>query len=377
MINRLTTLAAALLLALSLAPAASASPAKPGPTAPFGLPNFADPPTRIGSCHPVGIVATLPTGQAVTLNAHDCTPRGQHPHTVLILVHGATYDSAYWSWPQDPARYSFAWAALRAGYAVLAVDRLGQGASSRPASALDSFPAQAATLHAVATWAARHWPRRVIVGHSFGSAEEAAELAAWPRDADAAVFTGSGHTVSAATNALSHSGFAPAASLGARFATLDAGYETSTTLTVRARLLYRPADADPAVIAFDQRTRDTLSLTELTTRPPNLSGLTRSLAMPTLLIDGQNDAHYCDGAQQPAETNLDDCATGASLYASERGNYGPCLATAVVPGSGHDLQTEFGAPVAARLILNWVHATVSPASRSVRCAVVGPVHTHP
>lgn len=369
--KRIMILFAALLLAFTLAPAVSASPVKPGPATPFGLPNFADPPARIGSCHPVGIAATLPTRQTVTLNAHDCTPRGPHPDTVLILVHGATYDSAYWSWPQDPARYSFVWAALRAGYAVLAVDRLGQGASSRPPSALDTFAAQAATLHAVATWAARHWPRRVIVGHSFGAAEEAAELAAWPHDTDAAVFTGSGHTVSAATSALSHTGFAPAASLSARFAMLDAGYETSTTLTVRAQLLYRPADADPAVIAFDQSTRDTLSLPELTTRPPDLSGLTRGLAVPTLLIDGQDDAHYCDGAQQPAETNLDDCATGAALYASERGNYERCLATAVVPGSGHDLQTEFGAPVAARLILNWVRATVSPAGRTARCAVVG------
>ena len=370
MTNRVTALLVALLLLFMFTPAAFASPPTRTGATPFGLPPFANPPDRLGSCYLVAITAILPTGQPVTLNAHNCAPRGHTPRTVLILVHGATYNSAYWSWPQDPARHSFVWAALTAGYAVLAVDRLGQGASSRPNSALDSFPAQAATLHAVAQWAARHWMRRVIIGHSFGSAEEAAELAVSLRDADAAVFTGSGDAVSNATNTLSRTGFKSAAALDPRFATLDAGYETSTTLAVRASLLYRPVDTSAAVIAFDQHTRDTLSFTELTTRPADLSGLTRGLAMPMLLIDGQDDSHYCDGAQQPAKTALDDCATGAGLYASERSNYGPCLATAVVPGSGHDLQTENGAPFAARSILNWVRATVTPAGR-VRCAVIG------
>jgi hypothetical protein len=89
MINRITALLAALLLLFTFAPAASAHTT----ATPFGLPPFADPPARLGSCHLVTIPARLPTGQAVTLAAHDCAPRGRSPRTVLILVHGATYDS--------------------------------------------------------------------------------------------------------------------------------------------------------------------------------------------------------------------------------------------------------------------------------------------
>lgn len=361
-----------LTLGVVLAPAVTAAPTSVGVT---GLPPFAAPPAWLGTCRDVRLPVTLAGGQAETLVAHRCEPRHGRPDTVLVLVHGATYDAAYWSWPQDPAVHSFTWAALAAGYAVLAVDRLGQGASSRPASALDTFPAQALTLHQVAQTARRDFRRVVFVGHSFGSAEVSQDLATWSRDADAVILTGSGHQVSNATNALSHAGFAPAADLDPRFASLaaDPGYETSTTLTVRTNLLYNPAASSTRVRAYDQATRDTLSLSELTTRPASLTALTRTLRIPTLLLDGQVDSHYCDGAQAPSppETGLDDCTTGTTLYASERANYGPCLAAAVVPGSGHDLTTENGASVAATLALTWLRATAPTNEDAARCVAVG------
>src|SRR6266568_5396043 len=98
---------------------------------------FADPPARLGHCHTVTVPVTLPTGQAAHLAGHLCTPAHGYATTALVLVHGATYDSAYWSWPQDPWRYSFVWQALAVGYSVVAVDRLGDGQSSRPLSTLD------------------------------------------------------------------------------------------------------------------------------------------------------------------------------------------------------------------------------------------------
>jgi len=384
-------LAAGLLAAAALV--ASAVPALAAPSAPqsaapsltegarpTATPPFADPPGRLGHCQPVTVPVTLPTGQAEHLAGHLCTPAHGTPTTIMLLAHGGTYNSAYWSWPQDPARYSFVWQALAGGYAVLAIDRLGDGQSSRPDSTLDTFEAQAATLHQVVTAIrtgsaaiGRRFPHVIEIGHSFGSAEIALQLATYPHDADAVILTGSGHAVSVETTTLTHTGFAPAAGLlPHRFATtLDPGYLTSTTQSVRDQLLYNIHDSDPAVRAYDQSTRDTLALTESTTRPANLIALTRSLDIPTLLLDGQFDPHYCNGAQAAPETDLDDCAAGATLYASEKPNYGSCFAAAVVPGSGHDLFTEYGAGTAATIILHYTWRVLAPVAATAGCAVTG------
>jgi pimeloyl-ACP methyl ester carboxylesterase len=338
---------------------------------------FADPPPRVGRCQQVTVPVSLPTGQAEHLAGHLCRPAHGQPHTILALVHGGTYNSSYWSWPMHPEFYSFTWQALAAGYAVFAVDRLGTGQSSHPISTMDTFVAQGYTLHqAVAGLRAGtvghvRYQHVILVGHSFGSAEIAQELSVYPRDADAVILTGSGHAVSASTSGLTHTGFLPAATLLPRDAGLDTGYLTSTTQQVRDQLLYRTADSSAVVRRFDQATRDTLALTELTTRPPDLSTLTRTLHMPILLLDGQDDNHYCNGAQTPAETDLDDCSSATGLYRSERANYGPCLAAAIVPGSGHDLATEYGARIAASTILRYARMTMPPHSERARCAITG------
>jgi pimeloyl-ACP methyl ester carboxylesterase len=306
-----------------------------------------------------------------------CTPTHGHPSTVLTLAHGATYNGAYWSWPQDSEFYSFVWQALEAGYGVFAVDRLGSGQSSRPLSTMVTFASEASTLHQAVTGLRTgtvghtRWKRVILVGHSYGSAEIAQEVANYPGDADAVILTGSGHAVSANTLGLTRTGFKSASTMLARFGGLDTQYLTSTTQQVRDELLYRDADSDPAVRAFDQATRDTLALSESTTRPPDLSVLTRALRIPTLLLDGQYDSHYCNGAQIPAESNLDNCSSAAALYASEQPQYGSCFAAAIVPGSGHDLLTEYGARIAAGLILRFAQATAPPGGEHARCAVVG------
>jgi pimeloyl-ACP methyl ester carboxylesterase len=343
-------------------------------------PVFANPPTRLGRCQTVTLPVTLPGGQPARLAGHLCTPAHSHPHTVLMLAAGGTYNSAYWSWPVDPDFYSFTWQALAdGGYAVFAVDRLGTGQSSHPPSTMDTFVAQGYTLHqAVARLRAgtvedTRYRHVILIGHSFGSAEIAEELSVYPHDADAVIFTGSGHAVSAETTGLTHTGFAPAATLLPRDTGLDTGYLTSTTPQVRDQLLYRTVDSAPAVRAFDQATRDLLAVSEASTRPADLSTLTRGLRIPTLLLDGQDDSHYCDGAQAVPETGLDDCATAADLFGSERTHYGSCFAAGIVPGSGHDLTTEFGARTAATLILRYVRAVLPAGAAQARCAVTGPV----
>jgi pimeloyl-ACP methyl ester carboxylesterase len=90
----------------------------------------ADPAT----CQDVYLPVTL-AGQQQTMFGHLCRP-SRPTSTVLLLVPGATYTAAYWDLPASLGLFSFRGALNDAGYATLAVDRLGSGRSSRPASAL-------------------------------------------------------------------------------------------------------------------------------------------------------------------------------------------------------------------------------------------------
>jgi pimeloyl-ACP methyl ester carboxylesterase len=297
---------------------------------------------------------------------------------VLLLLHGATYNSSYWSWPQDPADRSFVWQALGAGYAVMVPDRLGYGQSSRPHSSEVTFAAQALTLHQVVL-DLRNGPlgryQSIIgIGHSYGSAELANLAATYPHDVAAVIMTGSGHQVSVQTTQQAATLLLPAKSvLPQRFGNLDPGYVTAVNVQARLAVLYDPRFVSRAVLDYDTATEDTLPIGEAATRPPDIAVDTTQFTVPSMLIDGQHDSHYCRGAQTIPESGLDDCSSGAALYASERANYPRCFAAAIVPDSGHDLTTEQDAPLAAHLMLHWALLTLPPRSPAARCAVTGEI----
>jgi pimeloyl-ACP methyl ester carboxylesterase len=317
-------------------------------------------------CRTVTIPMTLTNGAKAHLSGQYCAPPGPRPAVVQLLVHGFSYNHDYWdSWPGSTS-YGYVGDAVRAGYATLAIDRLGDGQSSRPPSKLVTFDQEADTLHQ-AVQALRtggpvpRFAHVILVGHSTGSAEGGAE-AAWFHDVDAVILTGSGQAVSSTTES-EVAGLKPAARVSSRFAGLDSGYVTSPTVTARQQFLYNPADSDPRLIAYDWATEDTGTTTELSTRPATLP--TKQLNVPVLLLNGQDDNHYCG-------TGLDNCSTGATLYTAEKNNYPACFAAGVVPGSGHDLTTEYGAPIAARKMLDWAWRTLPPfATGAAHCGVVG------
>jgi pimeloyl-ACP methyl ester carboxylesterase len=341
-----------------------------------GTPPFANPPVWLGHCTALTVPVTLPNRAAAHMAGHLCVPARARPHVVLLLLHGATYNSSYWSWPQDPADRSFVWQALAAGYAVMVPDRLGYGQSSRPSSSEVTFTAQARTLHQVVldlhNGRLGRYQSIIGIGHSYGSAELANLAATYPHDVAAVIMTGSGHQLSTQTTQQAATLLAPATSvLPQRFGNLDPGYVTAVNAQARLALLYDPHFVSPAVLDYDTATEDTLPIGEAATRPPDIAVDTTQFTVPSMLIDGQHDSHYCDGAQTIPESGLDDCSSGAALYASERANYPPCFAAAVVPDSGHDLTTEQGASLAARLMLHWALATLPPMDTVAKCSVVG------
>lgn len=332
------------------------------------------PPAWLGHCATMHTPVVLPNGSPAQLAGQMCTPRGPRPTTVQVTVHGATYDSDYWNWPQQPAAYNYVWHALAAGYAVYDVDRLGAGESTRPPSTEVTETSTVSTLHQVVTQlrAGRisGIPYRYVegVGHSFGSYYLTAEAATDPHDYDALVLTGAGHETSSAIAGIPR---VPASGVLPWASGLDNGYTTTDTLANRIKLLYYAPDASPAVMRYDNsQARDTASNSEYSTRPADLTSLSLRITVPVLLLDGDHDVHYtlcADGTTT--------CTTGQSFYDAEHSHFGTsCLAAAVVP-AGHDVQLSTSAPEADRLMLSWSRQALGPHARGpVSCPATGAYH---
>lgn len=334
-------------------------------------------PPSVGTCQAVRLPVAHPSGAVGELAGVYCVPviNLTTPTTLQFVVHGGTYSHNYWAWPQHPEVYSYVDKAVRAGYAVLAIDRLGDGASSRPASSEDSADAQIATLRQ-AILAARngslgpHYGRVEYVGHSFGSYYGVALASRYPYLVDALLLTGFGAHVSAATAAFDSTDDVSAKYLP-RFGMLDEGYITNKPGTRIHHLYYLP-DADPAVISEDEKTEDTLARTELATRPKSSAIYTQALpaSLPVMIINGNHDLHYCT-------SDTYDCSATSNWYTGEAATFPPgaCLAGALEE-SGHVLQLHRSARVTDQLMLDWSRQVLAPNDQQPpRCPVRGPIQT--
>ena len=270
-------------------------------------------------CRTVAVPVGLHPGEprSYTVSGRLCVPSGQQPETVQLLLHGATYSRTYWDWDQDPGRYSYVAAATSAGYATLAVDRIGHGQSSHPLSALVDTSANAFTAHQVVQ-ALRdgelgyRFTKIISVGHSYGSIT-ALEEAAQYGDVSATILSGMLHKLTVVGTAMVATAFLPAG-------LDDPGYLT-TRPGVRATLFYNAAMADPQVIAHDEATKDTLTATELATFPLTLvDGSAARVHVPVLLAVGEKDTIFCGlgGA---------DCSSAATVQAQEAAYYRPPACT--------------------------------------------------
>jgi pimeloyl-ACP methyl ester carboxylesterase len=288
----------------------------------------------------VALAPGLPRDQQVFTRL--CLPEGPPPATVQVLVHGITYTHLYWDFP-DPtggtARYSYVNAALEAGFATLAMDRIGSGASSRPLGALVTIQViQALRAGAVRGPAgAIGFEKVVLVGHSYGSFTAWYEATDY-QDVDGVILSGVSHTFQpiAPLNVLLP--LRPAALEPAFF---GEGYDLTYLTTVpgsRQVTFYEPGKADPAVIALDERTKSTLTLTEFSLFP---TVLVRPLdiRVPVLLANGAGDTLFCGPTLTPGGNLCADAQTLLALEAPRLGPRVPCAEAWVLPGAGHMLNT--------------------------------------
>ncbi|MGB3444155.1 MAG: alpha/beta hydrolase [Actinophytocola sp.] len=289
------------------------------------------------------------TGMAMqSMYGRLCVPRGAT--TIQVLVPGGTYTSAYWDIGYAPATRSYRLAMNRAGIATVAVDRLGGGRSSRPVSGLVSTRTQASAVHAVIQSLRPRFGKVVLVGHSIGSASVMTEAATY-RDVDGVVITGLTHHVNLLGALPVFTTLIPAG-LDARFRRygLDGGYLTTRPGT-RYSSFHTPGATEPGAIAFDEATKDVVTLSETldTVLISTLIPVTRRITVPVMLVMGGGDANFC-GPPLGA-----DCSSNEALRRWEAPYYAPSarLRTHVVPGYGHSLNFSARAPEYHRAIIAW------------------------
>jgi len=297
---------------------------------------LAAPAAAASSCSDVTVPVQLDVLLPAEIHGRLCLPPGGADR-VQLLVHGATYDSRYWDEPLGGGRFSYVRQALGDGWATLAIDRAGYGASTPEPSALLTATTQALTVHQVISWLRTSFGTVLLVGHSVGSAVALIETSLY-NDASAVALT-------ALTHRVSPEALASALAFDVRPVTVDPGplasrYDPGYLTTVpgrRAALFYGP-HPDPALLAYDEATKGVVSATEMAdaiavgfTLPMSL-GITR----PVYLVDGELDALFCGNVLGGS------CSSAAALTAEERPYFANSarFTAAVLPDAGHDLNFE-------------------------------------
>ncbi|MFD5829660.1 alpha/beta hydrolase [Lentzea sp. NPDC060358] len=310
-------------------------------------------------CSTVTLPVSGPAG-AATVSGQLCEPAGTSPRSVQLLVHGGTYNRAYWDLPGVPESYSYQRSMAREGLATFAVDRLGAGASSRPPSLPLLLPLEARSMHEVVQHlragrvGGTAYEKVVIVGHSVGSGIVAAEASAY-HDVDGVVLSGMTHLPAVPVLALGAAlGLQPVflddllAKLGS-----DPLYFT-TRPGARAGLFYAPDDAEQLVVDADERTKDQVSVPGMGTVA--VFGIvlpaTLGIDVPVLQAVGSRDVLFC------GLLAARDCSSAASLRAQESPYYRPeaQLQTYVLPGAGHSLALHRNAGDYRAATRSWLSA---------------------
>lgn len=301
------------------------------------------------TCRDVSVPVSA-AGQSGFIAGTLCSP--PNATAIQLLIHGWTYDRNYWDLPYQPDTYSYVRAANRDGYATLDIDRLGDGRSSHPLSAFDTFYADVSTvhqvIHALRAGQFGSFQKVVEVGHSLGSLVTLTEAGLY-KDVDAIVTTGIAHSLNYVNVVSKIIADDYPAALDPKFASsgLDVAYLTSDPGTRGG--FYNPAVTDPNVVQADEQLKQTGNLVELATLAAyNVLNVDRTLNIPVDEVVGEQDPFIC-GLLGPS------CSSSAALADFERPFYGP-NATVVgylAPNAGHDLQLQQSAPTTDAQMLSF------------------------
>lgn len=275
----------------------------------------------------------------------------QGARTVQVLLAGLTYDRRYWT---VPGSYDYSAHMLRAGHAVLLLDRLGTGASSRPEAERVDVDSNVEVIHHVVqqlrsgTPDGHSFDTVVSVGHSFGSGLAIVE-AARHADVDALVVTGMLHTTAPLYDEVIT--FFHPASQDPVIAdpALPKWYMTQRP-GLRSRMLEHADGIDPELSRFNEEIKATATLGEGESLPQTyLPEYSRAVKVPVLLVVGEHDALF-------SSADVGFAARSEAVHDFEKDFYAPEaeLETHVIAGTGHSLNLHRTAPDWYAIAEHWL-----------------------
>ncbi|MFJ8963413.1 alpha/beta hydrolase [Lentzea sp. NPDC102401] len=292
--------------------------------------------------YPVRIGLTPLVTSQETMAGRLCVPAGAT--TVQVLIPGGTYDRTYWDVGYEPSTHSFTQSQNNAGFATLALDRIGTGRSSKPLSTFVTATTQASAVHQVITTLKPRFTKVIVAGHSIGSAMAMIE-AGTNRDVDGVLVTGFTHKMNYITVVPVLTNMIPAG--------LDLGYLTTMPDT-RYNSFHKPGPLIPGSILYDEATKDVFAVTEaVDTILLNtvIIPISRNIDVPVLIVVG-NDTHFCSSGLPLMGS---DCSSPAALKADEAPFFPavPRLDTYVLNGYGHSINYAPNAPDYHAAVASW------------------------
>ncbi|RSM79976.1 alpha/beta hydrolase [Kibdelosporangium aridum] len=308
------------------------------------------------SCRDLNFPVTL-TAVPQTMYGRLCVPTGG-ANTVQVLIPGGTYNSSYWDIAYSPETRSYRRAMNKAGYATVALDRLGTGRSSTPLSVLLTTITEADVVHQVIQQlrsGARgpQFSKVILAGHSFGSGMAIIEAATF-HDVDAVLITGLAHRINLGGTIPVFAATLPAI-LDPKFA--GSGHDPAylTTLpNTRYDIFHKPGPKVDAAVAFDESTKDT----SVHTQAIDLFSLgiilpySRLIDKPVMIALGQ-DTVFCG----PLAT---DCSSAAGIKRTESLYYSAAadLHTFALQGYGHAINYAPNATEYHNAVREWADRKV-------------------
>lgn len=323
---------------------------------------------------PVALAPGLPAEQRAFVRL--CIPAGPMPKIVQMMSASLIWDHGYWD-VTDPSegtdRYSWTAHAVRAGYATLAVDRIGLGKSSRPPATEVNFESNLYVNHQIARALREgriegpHGPvgfeQVVGVSHSFSTCFTEHLITRYPDDFEVAILSGWTHDPRFDNFELRiMPNLIPAAS-DAKFSgqSYAEGYNT-TRPGSRHTIFFSPADSDPRLLEYDERvTKATLTVGELNTMIGSLE-LPIDMRIPILFAMGGSDPLFCK-APLPKGPYGTDCSSVETMLAIEGPRLGarlPSLDGFLLPGSGHNLNVMPNAREWFAFAMTWLAGKLPP-----------------
>lgn len=315
----------------------------------------------------LGIPVALAEGEGkdwqIAADLHE--PEHNDSTAIQVLLNGGLFNRVHWDFPYRPELYSYARRMAAGGWPCLAMDRIGNGDSSRPHSSRVDCRSSAHVVHQVVQ-DLRHgriggkaYDRIVLVGHSTGSAVSAIEANTY-QDVDGLILTGWGHGIPDAMSKFEGWSWHCPAHEDPKYAHLglDDGY-----ITIRpgafGPAFYNVDATDPEVLRIEEMLKDTYCVNEGAT--VHLSLDTKQYRGAVLIANGMLDP-YPFAKDRAIGTN------SATLAAFELPFWHPeaDLQALVLPRHAHALNTTAGT-LFFDYALAWANAFVgrdAPAARS-------------